>query len=387
MLAYPPGLEFIAAFFGVLYAGCVAVPTYPPRRRTLDRFAAIARDAGARVALGTASSIAQYKAMPGQVAAIRWLATDELADADADRWIEHDPPAASLAMIQYTSGSTRQPKGVVLSHANLVANARAISEAFEIRSDSASVFWLPTYHDMGLIGGVLVPVFAGMHTITMAPATFLQNPFLWLDAISKSRATISGGPNFAYDLCVRKIDAQQRATLDLSSWSLAFSGAETVRPDTLARFAEAFAPCGFRPEAFYPCYGLAEATLMVTGRGPGPAPRCTRSATTPSRQTASSRWPTTPRTPTASSAAARPSARSPFRSSTPRRWRRPRRTGSARSGSPAIPSARATGAIRKRPRRGSSPTAATPARAPICAPATSASSTKTSSTSPAGPTT
>jgi 8-amino-7-oxononanoate synthase len=265
VLAYPPGLEFIAAFFGVLYAGCVAVPTYPPRRRTLDRFDAIAKDAGAPVALSTASSIAQFNAMTGRGAAIRWHATDDLADADADRWLEHDPARDSLAMIQYTSGSTSRPKGVMLSHGNLVANTRAISQSFEVQSNTAGVFWLPAYHDMGLIGGVLAPVFSGVTNIIMAPAMFLQNPFLWLDAISKSRATTSGGPNFAYDLCVRKIGAEQRATLDLSSWSLAFIGAEAVQPETLARFTEAFAPCGFSPESFYPCYGLAEATLIVTG--------------------------------------------------------------------------------------------------------------------------
>ena len=278
VLAYPPGLEFIAAFFGVLYAGCVAVPTYPPRRRTFDRFDAIAGDAGASVALSTASSIAQFKTMTGHVAATRWLATDELADADADDWIEHDPSRDSLAMIQYTSGSTSQPKGVMLSHANLVANIRAISQSFEVQSDSAGVFWLPAYHDMGLIGGVLVPVFSGATNIVMAPAMFLQNPFLWLDAISNSRATISGGPNFAYDLCVRKISTEQRAMLDLSSWSLAFIGAEAVQAETLARFTEAFAPCGFNPASFYPCYGLAEATLMVTGPkyGAGAATRAFR---------------------------------------------------------------------------------------------------------------
>ncbi len=265
VLAYPPGLEFIAGFFGVLYAGCVAVPTYPPRRRTLDRFDSVVGNAGARLALSTASSIAQFEAIAGRVGTIPWLASDEVANAAANRWIEHDPSCDGLAMIQYTSGSTSQPKGVMLSHANLVANARAISSSFGVQSSTVGVFWLPAYHDMGLIGGVLAPVFCGVTNIIMAPARFLQDPFAWLEAISKFRATASGGPNFAYDLCVRKIGAEQRAMLDLSSWSLAFIGAEAVRPETLARFAAAFAPCGFKPEAFYPCYGLAEATLMVTG--------------------------------------------------------------------------------------------------------------------------
>jgi 8-amino-7-oxononanoate synthase len=265
VLAYPPGLEFIAAFFGTLYAGCVAVPTYLPRHRTLDRLEALAGDTGAPVALSTAAAIAQFKPMAGRAAGIPWLATDQFDDARAERWVEHDPVRDSLAMIQYTSGSTRQPKGVMLSHANLIENTRAISDAFDIADNTTAVFWLPAYHDMGLIGGVLAPVFSGTTIIMMAPATFLKNPFLWLDAISKSGATIAGGPNFAYDLCVRKITAEQRATLDLSSWSLAFIGAEAVRPATLDRFAETFARCGFSRRAFYPCYGLAEAALMVTG--------------------------------------------------------------------------------------------------------------------------
>jgi acyl-CoA synthetase (AMP-forming)/AMP-acid ligase II len=153
----------------------------------------------------------------------------------------------------------------MLSHANLLANTHAISNAFGVGRDTKAVFWLPACHDMGLIGGVLAPAYYGIPNIIIAPAMFVQNPFLWLDTISRFRATVSGGPNFAYDLCARKITAEQRAVLDLSSWSVAFIGAEAVEPATLARFAEAFAPCGFRPESFYPCYGLAEATLMVTG--------------------------------------------------------------------------------------------------------------------------
>ena len=280
LLVYPPGLDFITAFFGCLYAGCVAVPTYPPHRhRVGDRFQAIAADTGARVALSTASAAAQFQVMTeveksGQAAAssrILWLATDEIPDVLAERWNEPAIATDALAMLQYTSGSTSQPKGVMLSHANLMANIRAIHQAFGLQGEDSGVFWLPMYHDMGLVGGVLVPVFVGVTVIFISPATFLQNPITWLAAISKYRATISGGPNFAYDLCVRKITDEQRATLDLSSWALAFVGAEPVDPRTLERFAAAFAPCGFNPGAFYPSYGLSEATLMVSGpkRGSG----------------------------------------------------------------------------------------------------------------------
>ncbi len=265
VLAYPPGLEFIAAFFGALYAGCVAIPAYPPRTRTLARFELLASDANASLVLSTGATVAHVKTIHGGTEAPPWTATDELDEADADRWSEHDPDTESLAMIQYTSGSTSQPKGVMLSHANLIANAGAISEAFDIGDETKAVFWLPACHDMGLIGGILAPVYCGIPNLIIAPATFVQNPFLWLDAISRSRATVSGGPNFAYDLCVRKITADQRKELDLSSWSVAFIGAEAVDPSTLSRFAEVFAPCGFRPASFYPCYGLAEATLLVTG--------------------------------------------------------------------------------------------------------------------------
>jgi 8-amino-7-oxononanoate synthase len=280
LLVYPPGLDFITAFLGCLYAGCVAVPTYPPHRHRLsDRFRAIAADTGARVALSTASAADQFQVMTemeksgqaGTPSRIQWLATDEVPDVLADRWNEPAIDADALAMLQYTSGSTSQPKGVMLSHANLMANIRAIHQAFGIQAQDSGVFWLPMYHDMGLVGGVLVPVFAGLTAVFMSPATALQNPIAWLAAISKYRATISGGPNFAYDLCVRKITDQQRATLDLSCWALAFVGAEPVDPGTLERFAAAFAPCGFNPGAFYPSYGLSEATLMVSGprRGSG----------------------------------------------------------------------------------------------------------------------
>jgi 8-amino-7-oxononanoate synthase len=279
LLVYPPGLDFITAFFGCLYAGCVVVPTYPPHRhRMLTRFHAIAADAETHIALSISSSIAQFQGLidpkNGQTATpshIQWLATDEISDDLADRWREPAIAPDTLAMLQYTSGSTSRPKGVMISHANLMDNARTIDRAFEIRPGDSAVFWLPTYHDMGLVGGVLEAVFAGVTNVLLSPIDFLQKPIAWLAAISKYRASVSGGPNFAYDLCVRKITDEQRATLDLSSWELAFIGAEPIHPATLERFAEAFAPCGFKPSAFYPCYGLAEATLMVSGarRGSG----------------------------------------------------------------------------------------------------------------------
>ena len=280
LLVYPPGLDFIAAFFGCLYADCAAVPTYPPHRhlRMIDRFHAIAADAGADIALSTSLAAAQFQSMMehknGQAIApspIQWLATDEIPDALSERWSEPVCASDALAMLQYTSGSTSRPKGVMLSHANLLDNTRAIRHAFGIQPEDSAVFWLPAYHDMGLVGGILVPVAAGATNILISPADFLQNPITWLAAISKYRITISGGPNFAYDLCARKITDEQRASLDLSSWTLAFVGAEPIQPETLERFAAAFAPCGFDPGAFYPCYGLAEATLMVSGaqRGSG----------------------------------------------------------------------------------------------------------------------
>ena len=279
LLVYPPGLDFITAFFGCLYANCVAVPTYPPhRQRMLNRFQSITADAEAEIALSTSCATTQFQSMIGHksgqgdiLTKLRWLATDEIPSALAEQWIDPLISGDTLAMLQYTSGSTSQPKGVMLSHANLVDNTRIIHHAFDLQTKDSGVFWLPTYHDMGLVGGVLVPLFAGSTNVLISPADFLQKPIRWLAAISKYRATISGGPNFAYDLCARSITEKQRSTLDLSSWSLAFIGAEPIVPATLERFVTAFAPCGFRRSAFYPCYGLAEATLMVSGarRGSG----------------------------------------------------------------------------------------------------------------------
>ena len=269
LLLYPSGLDFIAAYFGCLYAGVIAVPAYPPRRnRNMVRVDAIAKDAQAKIALTTQSVLDLVQGMVEEnsvLSDIEWRPTESIDDQFAEAWVLPEIHSDTLAFFQYTSGSTGTPKGVMLTHANLLHNSAMINYAFEgTRSDNA-VFWLPLYHDMGLIGGVLESIYLGVTTTLFSPSAFLQRPFRWLQAISRNRATISGGPNFAYDLCVDKITEAQKKHLDLSSWEIAFNGAEPIRPSTLDRFSKAFESCGFRREAFYPCYGLAEATLIVTG--------------------------------------------------------------------------------------------------------------------------
>ncbi len=269
LLLYPSGLDFIAAFMGCLYGGAIAVPAYPPRKnRSVERIEAIAADAAASVALTTRDVVDRFENLGTTAPSLEHLTWQVDAELDltwGDRWERPDIDGDTLAFLQYTSGSTGTPKGVMLSHENLLHNSLRIMQAFEITRSQSGVFWLPSFHDMGLIGGILVPLYGGKFNVLMSPVAFLQKPLRWLQAISRYRATISGGPNFAYELCVRKTTPEQRATLDLSSWSLAFNGAEPVRAETIDAFCEAFAPSGFRREAFFPCYGLAESTLMVTG--------------------------------------------------------------------------------------------------------------------------
>ena len=279
LLLYPPGLQYAAAFFGCLYAGIVAVPVYPPRPNRPDpRFLAILSDARARVVLTTSAILPNAERLLQGDAPVLWLATDGLNGDSAARWRDPGVGPDDLAFLQYTSGSTSSPKGVRVAHGNLLHNEALIGRAFGMTPESVVVGWLPLYHDMGLIGNLLQPLAAGCPCVLMSPVDFLQKPLRWLQAISRYGGTVSGGPNFAYDLCVRKIGPAEKEGLDLSRWQVAFNGAEPVRAETLDRFASAFAPCGFRREALFPCYGLAEATLFVTGAGRGEPPVVSRFA-------------------------------------------------------------------------------------------------------------
>ncbi|SKB12225.1 Putative fatty-acid--CoA ligase (Acyl-CoA synthetase) [Planktothrix sp. PCC 11201] len=276
LLLYQPGLDYISAFFGCLYAGVIAVPAYPPKPdRSLPRLQAIIADTNATVALtteSTLSSLQRFFPQMSDIAPLNWLATDTIDYEIEKNWQPHSIDSQTLAFLQYTSGSTSTPKGVMISHQNLLHNLTAIYNYFGHSSESTGVIWLPPYHDMGLIGGVLEPLFGGFPVILMSPLMFVQNPLRWLQTISRYGATTSGGPNFAYDLCVKKVlgkaglsSPPKLENLDLSSWEVAFNGAEPIYHKVLERFTQTFAQYGFRQEAFYPCYGMAEATLIITG--------------------------------------------------------------------------------------------------------------------------
>lgn len=271
LLVFPPGLDYIAAFFGCLYAGIIAVPIYPPHParmdRDLERLLKIVKNALPSFALTTADAAPKYADIcrnSDALKSIRWLAAPPPTEGASLRELPR-PDVDAIAFLQYTSGSTGDPKGVMVSHANLSANTRMIHDRFGAGSDDTAVSWLPLYHDMGLIGMALQCVMSDVPCYIMSPVAFLQRPVRWLQTVSKHRATITGGPNFAYDLCVRRITEAEKATLDLSRWQIAFSGAEPIRKSTMDRFSEAFSRCGFNPEALYPCYGLAEGTLMIAG--------------------------------------------------------------------------------------------------------------------------
>src|SRR5579871_136956 len=261
--------DYIVTFFGCLCAGVIAVPIYAPRlnKKGNARVESVVADAQPSVVLtaGAGSSAVRDAITAAAGEHVKWIDTHALPVDGDQLWT---PPAirgTDIAFLQYTSGSTAAPKGVMVSHANILDNERMIQNAFATKPGSVIVGWLPLFHDMGLIGNVLQPSYAGVPSILMSPVAFLQRPLRWLQAISRYQATTSGGPNFAYELCMRKIRPEDRSGLDLSSWRVAFNGAEPVRLETVNRFAAQFADCGFRREAFVPCYGLAEATLFVSG--------------------------------------------------------------------------------------------------------------------------
>lgn len=270
LLLYPYGPHFVEAFLGCLYAGTVAVPAPLPAgpRHQIERVGGIIASAGASMILTTSGAAEEIGAMLGACGLrLPHCGTDGEPVADPGTWRRPDITPDSLAFLQYTSGSTRLPRGVMVSHANLVHNEAVISRTFGLGPDTRTGGWLPFYHDMGLIGQVLAPLSSGGSVTLMSPTAFLRRPHHWLDMISRFRLHVSGGPNFCYDYCLRRVTDEQLARLDLSSWRVAYNGAEPVRADTMAAFADRFAPAGFHAEAFAPCYGMAEATLMVSGCG------------------------------------------------------------------------------------------------------------------------
>ena len=282
LLLFPPGLSFLPAFLASVRAGTIAVLSYPPSGARVDRIVArlrgIAADARFSLVVAPATVYARRTALAAllpELADVPWMnSDDERAWAAEDCGVRFS--IGDVALLQYTSGSTSQPRGVMVSQANLLHNLASSAALAGHREDSIGVTWLPVNHDMGLIEGVLQPLFSGFPAWMMSPAAFLQRPARWLQAISRLRATHSGGPDFAYELCVRRISGSDRNAIDLSSWRTAFNGSEPVRTSTMEAFQRAFGECGFRWEAFRPAYGLAESTLLVSSNAADEAPHIFR---------------------------------------------------------------------------------------------------------------
>jgi acyl-CoA synthetase (AMP-forming)/AMP-acid ligase II len=280
LLLFPPGLEFLYAFLGCTYAGVVAIPAPSPEgirlRRTLPRLQAIARDAQPSVVLCSDQNlefIADLCSQIPELARAKLLSMNEdvFRGGEVD-WQPPDTNPAAVVYLQYTSGSTATPKGVMVTHANLMSNLRGITQAWEYSEGSVGVTWMPYFHDYGLVEGLLLPLYSGIPTYLISPIAFIKKPICWLQAISRYRVTHSGAPVFAYDLCVHKTTPEQRTGLDLSSWRIASLGAERISARTMKEFAETFTSYGFDENVFYPSYGLAEATLLVTTKLCGAQP-------------------------------------------------------------------------------------------------------------------
>lgn len=266
LLQYPPGLHFIVAFFACLYAGAIAVPAYPPttNRSKSSRLRALVASCGAQAILTETATLPDLD-LGDLTAGLPVLTTDQGLAATAAQWRDPQADRAHIAFLQYSSGSTGDPKGVVVTHGNLLHNQQSIQAAMGNGPHTIFASWLPLFHDMGLVGNVMQPLYLGVSCYLMPPMAFMQKPRRWLEVISRYRVTCTGGPNFAYDLCVDRVPEHERAGLDLSSWDVAYNGAEPVRTETMRRFAEVYRPYGLRTAALYPCYGLAEGTLLVTG--------------------------------------------------------------------------------------------------------------------------
>lgn len=278
LLVYPAGLEFLAGFFGCLYAGAIAVPVAPPHpaqfERGVSKLDGIVRDARPTLVLTTAELASRFEgairgtaqsAVLGASAHLPWVPTEGVGESSRYREPAHFG-REQIAYLQYTSGSTSEPRGVMVSHGNVLGNAAVIADQFALTPGAGAGTWLPHFHDMGLVGGLLTPLFVGMPNVIMPPVAFIQRPVRWLEMVSAHRVFFSGGPNFSYDLCVRKIKAEDVPHVDLSCWEVAFNGAEPIRAETVERFTERFHGLGLPSSAVNPCYGLAEATLMVTSQ-------------------------------------------------------------------------------------------------------------------------
>ncbi len=275
LIMLPPSAEFVPAFFGALYAGAVAIPTYPATGaradRSTERLRGMLTDAAVGLIVSTSgirSRAAALETLVPELVGTPWLDVDDVAEETAELWRVPRCDSETVALLQYTSGSTAAPRGVIVTHGNLIDNLAYGAAAAGYQKDTVAVSWLPVNHDMGLINGVLQPVYSGYSTYLMSPAAFLQRPARWLQAISRYGATHSGGPNFAYELCIRRVPEDTRAALDLRTWRVAYNGSEPVRRSTLENFYKAFAACGVRWEALRPAYGLAESTLFVSSGPP-----------------------------------------------------------------------------------------------------------------------
>ncbi|MBS1551913.1 MAG: fatty acyl-AMP ligase, partial [Bacteroidetes bacterium] len=268
LLIYESGLEYLDSFFGCLYAGVISVPLHlPGKNKSLSRISAIAKDSGAKIILSTKEITEELRGEFGKdevLKNIEWTETELISDESAENFTEPEIKPNTLAYLQYTSGSTGIPKGVMVNHLNLLTNLNIIDKSHPHDENSVMVTWLPIHHDMGLIYGILLPFYGGYPCYFMTPQAFVQKPFRWLNAISKYKGTHNAAPNFAFELCVNKINEEQKKTLDLSAWTVAMNAAEPVRAETITRFTEYFGECGFALKHFCPGYGLAEGTLILT---------------------------------------------------------------------------------------------------------------------------